>query len=74
MENKKLKKFCCKVYRCLVFEEIFLLKMGDYSLNEVVDMIRIVGETGNDYSAAVWLYSVRFPNRRHPKKSHEETF
>jgi len=30
----------------LVFEEIFLLKMGDYPPNETVDMIRIVGKAG----------------------------
>jgi len=35
-----------------VFEEIFLLKMGDYPLNEIIDMIRIVGEAGNNYSTA----------------------
>jgi len=35
----------------LVFE-IFLLKMDDYSPNEIVDMICIVGEAGNNYSAA----------------------
>jgi len=41
--------------------------MGDYPPNEIVDMIRIVGETGNNYSAAR-LYSVRFPDRRHLKR------
>jgi len=51
-----------------VFEEIFLLKMGDYPPNEIVDMIRIVGETGNNYSAAARLYSVRFPDRHHPNR------
>jgi len=51
-----------------VFEEIFLLKMGNYPPNEIVDMIRIVGEAGNNYSAAAWLYSVKFPDRRHPNK------
>jgi len=35
-----------------VFEEIFLLKMGNYPPNEIIDMIRIVGEAGNNYSAA----------------------
>jgi len=48
-----------------VFEEIFLLKMGDFPPNEIVDMIRIVGEASNNYSAAARLYSVRFPDRRH---------
>jgi len=51
-----------------VFEEIFLLKTGDYPPNEIVDMIRIVGEAGNNYSAAVRFYSVRFPDRRHPNR------
>jgi len=46
-----------------MFEEIFLLKMGDYP-NEIVDMIRIVGEVGNNFAAAR-LYLVRFPDRRH---------
>jgi len=38
-----------------VLEEIFLLKMDDPP-NEIVDMIRIVGEAGNNYSAAARLY------------------
>jgi len=42
--------------------------MGDYPPNEIVDMIRIVGEAGNNYSAAAWLYSIRFPDRRHPNR------
>jgi len=46
-----------------VFEEIFLLKMGNYPPNKIVDIIRIVGEAGNNYSAAARLYSVRFPDR-----------
>jgi len=33
--------------------------MGDYPPNEIVDMICIVGEAGNNYSAAARLYSVR---------------
>jgi len=51
-----------------VLEEIFLLKMGDYLLNKIVDIIRVVGEAGNNYSAAARLYSVRFPDRRHPNR------
>jgi len=51
-----------------MFEEIFLLKMGDYPPNEIVDMIRNVDETGNNYSSAARLYSVRFPDRRHPNR------
>jgi len=49
----------------LVFEEIFLLKMGDNPPNEIVDMIHIGGEAGNNYSAAVRLYSIRFPDICH---------
>jgi len=39
--------------------------MDDYPPNEIVDMICIVGEAGNNDSVAVRLYSVRFPDRRH---------
>jgi len=42
--------------------------MCDYPPNEIVDMIRIVGEAGNNYSATARLYSVRFPDRRHPNR------
>jgi len=42
--------------------------MDDYPPNEIVDMIRIVGEASNNYSAAAWFYSVRFPDRRHPNR------
>jgi len=31
-------------------------------------MIRIVNEAGNNYSAAARVYSVRFPDRRHPNR------
>jgi len=31
-------------------------------------MVRIVGEASNNYSAAARLYSVRFPDRRHPNR------
>lgn len=40
--------------------------MADYQPNEIVDIIRILGETGNNYSAAERLYAERYPNRRHP--------
>lgn len=40
--------------------------MADYPPNEIVDIIRILGETGNNYSAAERLYAERYPNRRHP--------
>jgi len=42
--------------------------MGDYLPNEIVDMIGIVGEADNNYSAAARLYSIRFPDRRHPNR------
>jgi len=42
--------------------------MGDYPPNEIDDMIRIVGEASNNYSAAARFYSVRFPDRRHPNR------
>jgi len=51
-----------------MFEEVFLLKMSDYPSNEIVDIICIVDEAGNNYSAAARLYSVRFPDRRHPNR------
>jgi len=31
-------------------------------------MICIVGKAGNNYSAVARLYSIRFPDRRHPNK------
>lgn len=40
--------------------------MADYPPNEIVDIIRILGETGNNYSAVERLYAERYPNRRHP--------
>jgi len=65
---KELKKFCCKVYYLSLFEEMFLLKMGDYPSNEIVDIIRIVGKAGNNYFAAARLYSIRFADRRHSNR------
>jgi len=41
---------------------------NDYPPNEIVDMIRIAGEAGNNYSAAARLYSVSFSDRRHPNR------
>jgi len=40
--------------------------MADYLPNEIVDMIRILDEAGNNYSAAKRLYAERYSNRRHP--------
>jgi len=56
------------VYYLSLFEEIFLLKMGDYPPNEIVDIVRIVDEAGNNYSTAARLYSIRFPDKRHPNR------
>jgi len=42
--------------------------MADYLPNEIADMIRILDETGSNYSAAERLYAKRYPNRRHPYK------
>lgn len=36
--------------------------MADYPPNEIVDIIRILSETGNNYSAAERLYAERYPN------------
>jgi len=48
--------------------------MVDYLPNEIVDMIRILGEAGSNYSAAERLYAERYPNRCHPcrKKDHKK--
>ena len=40
--------------------------MADYPPNKIVDMIRILGETGSNYSAAERLYAKRYLNRCHP--------
>ena len=40
--------------------------MADYPPHEIVDMIRIIGETRGNYKAAERLYAERFPDRRHP--------
>lgn len=42
--------------------------MADYPPQEIVDMIRIVGETRGNYKAAERLYAERFPDRRHPTR------
>lgn len=41
--------------------------MADYPPNEIVDMIRILGEARNNYSAGR-LLAERFPDRRHPNR------
>jgi len=38
--------------------------MTNYLLNEIVDMIRILGEARNNYSATERLYVERYSNRR----------
>jgi len=40
--------------------------MADYPSNEIVDMIKILGEARNNYSEAERLYAEKFPNRCHP--------
>lgn len=40
--------------------------MADYSPNEIVDMILILGESRNNCRAASRLYAERYPDRRHP--------
>ncbi|OXU17757.1 hypothetical protein TSAR_008217 [Trichomalopsis sarcophagae] len=40
--------------------------MADYSPNEIVDMIIVLGECHNNYNAAAKLYAERFPDSRHP--------
>jgi hypothetical protein len=42
--------------------------MADYPPHEIVDMIRIIGETRGNYKAAERLYAERFPDRRHPTR------
>jgi len=59
-----------------IFTKFFcsLVIMANYLPNEIVDMIRILGEAGNNYSAAGRLYAERYPNRRHlRKKNHKKT-
>lgn len=40
--------------------------MADYLPNEIVDIIRILGEARSNYSAAERLCAERYPNRHHP--------
>jgi len=40
--------------------------MPDYSLNEIVHIILILGECHNNYRQAAVLYCNRFPHREHP--------
>lgn len=42
--------------------------MTGYPPNEIVDMIRILGETESNNSAVERLYTERYPNRRHPRR------
>jgi len=43
--------------------------MADYLSNKIVDMIRILGEAGSNYSAAERLYAEIYPNRRPCRKT-----
>jgi len=40
--------------------------MADYPLNEIVDMIMILGECHGVYAHAAKLYARRYPIKRHP--------
>lgn len=40
--------------------------MADYTPNQIVDMIMVLGECNNNYRAATRRYAERFPDRRHP--------
>lgn len=40
--------------------------MATYPPNEIVDMIKILGECRNNFSRAERLYAQRYPDRRHP--------
>jgi len=40
--------------------------MGDYSSQERVDMLFILGECRINYRQSAALYQVRYPNRCHP--------
>jgi len=40
--------------------------MPDYTLNEIVDIIMVLGECHNNYQQAAVLYRNRLPYRRHP--------
>jgi len=43
--------------------------MADYSTpNEIVVIIRILGETRNNYVTTEKIYAETFPDRRHPKR------
>ena len=43
--------------------------MADYTFNEIVDMILIVGKCRNNYDAASRPHAERFPDKRHPANS-----
>jgi len=42
--------------------------MAAYPPNEIVDMIKILGECRNNFSRAERLYAQRYPDRRHPTR------
>ena len=43
--------------------------MADYTFNEIVDMILILGECHNNEIAVSRFYAERFRDRRHPTNS-----
>ncbi|KYN21999.1 hypothetical protein ALC57_05611 [Trachymyrmex cornetzi] len=40
--------------------------MPDYTLNEIIDIVLVLGECYNNYRQAAVLYRNRFPHRQHP--------
>ena len=40
--------------------------MPDYILNEIIDIVLVLGECHNNYRQAAVLYRNRFPHRRQP--------
>jgi len=47
--------------------------MADYPLDEIVDMMLVLGECHNNYRAAARCYAERFPGRRHPNHTTIQT-
>jgi len=40
--------------------------MVDYSPNEIIDTIMVLGQCNNNYRLVARRYAEQFPNRRHP--------
>jgi len=43
--------------------------MAEYSPNEIIDVILVLGECHNNYDAVSRLYAERFSDRRHPNNT-----